>query len=167
MQKVESRKLKAREGSESIDISTSNNLPATLHSRALRGMTLIEILVAVSIMLTIFVGFFSAYTVSADVASGTRARASATALLTNTMEYIRSLPYASVGTLGGTPSGNLLQNTTQSVNGVSYTLHTAVVFKDDAGNGLGSNDYKVVKVEARWTFRGVQQSASLVSYVAP
>lgn len=130
-------------------------------------MTLIEVVVAVSLMLVIFLGFFGAYAASATLVQSIASRTSASALIASTIEYVRELPYASVGTIAGTPSGVLLPTESRVVNNVPYTLRTVIAYKDDSANGAGAGDYKVMKVEASWNIRGFAHSMSAVTYVAP
>ncbi|TAK58819.1 prepilin-type N-terminal cleavage/methylation domain-containing protein [Patescibacteria group bacterium] len=132
-----------------------------------RGMTLIEVVVAVSLMLVIFLGFFGAYAASATLVQSIASRTNASALIAGTIEYARGLPYASVGTVGGTPSGVLVSTESRLVNNIPYTLRTVVSYKDDPANGAGAGDYKVMKVEAIWNIRGFSHSMSAVTYVAP
>ncbi|MFA5876813.1 MAG: prepilin-type N-terminal cleavage/methylation domain-containing protein [Candidatus Paceibacterota bacterium] len=132
-----------------------------------RGMTLIEVIVAVSLMLVIFLGFFGAYAASATLVQSIASRTNASALIASTVEYVRGLPYASVGTVSGTPSGILVSTESRLINNIPYTLRTVVTYKDDGANGVGGNDYKVVKVEASWNIRGFSHSMSAVTYVAP
>lgn len=134
--------------------------------RTSRGVTLIEVLVGVFLMLLIFSGFFAAYAASADLVRSASARMGGITLAASAVESIRGLPYADVGTVDGTPAGVLLSSELKALNGVTYTLRTVVVYIDDAANGAG-DDYKSVKVEALWNFRGSPQSTSLITYAAP
>lgn len=131
-----------------------------------RGMTLIEVLIGVFLMLLIFLGFFGAYAASADLVRSASARMGAITLTASRMEEVRALPYADVGTVGGTPSGALAPSVSKTLNGITYTIRTVVAYKDESANGAG-NDYKAVKVEANWNFRSLPQSMSAITYVAP
>jgi len=150
--------------------SAFTGLPALVQHKNLfrvsRGVTLVEVLVGVFLMLLVFSGFFGAYAASADLVRSASARMGAITLAASSVESIRKLPYADVGTVGGTPSGELLPSEFKSLNGIAYTLRTVVIYTDDPANGTG-NDYKSVKVEALWNFRGASQNLSLVTYVAP
>src|SRR3990167_8059363 len=85
-------------------------LPATGLSE--RGVTLIDTLVGSALMLVVFLGIAAAFQLSVDVVTNNKARAGAIALSDERMEYIRSLAYASIGTVGGVPSGAILQSET-------------------------------------------------------
>jgi hypothetical protein len=123
-------------------------------------------------MLVIFVGIAATFQLGVDVVSNNKARTSAVALLDERMEYIRSLPYASIGTVGGVPSGTLAQSESLTLNGLPFTRRTLVVYADDPKDGSAPTDtkpadYKAVRVEVSWTSRTGTRSVSLVSRFEP
>lgn len=137
-------------------------------------MTLIDTIVGISLMLVVFVGIAAAFELSVDVVTNNKARAGAIALADQRMEYIRSLAYASIGTVGGIPSGTIAQSETVSLNGVTYTRRTIVEYADDPKDGLGASDangitadYKAVKVDVAWTSRTGTRHVDLVTRVTP
>lgn len=138
-----------------------------------RGVTLIDTVVGISLMLLIFLGIFAAFQLSIDVVMNNKARSGAIALANERMEYIRSLSYTSVGTVGGIPSGTLAQTESISMNGISYTRRTLVLYVDDPKDGsagsdtTGVADYKAVKVEISWIARTGTRSVYLVSRLEP
>lgn len=147
--------------------------------RGERGVTLIDTVVGVSLMLVVFVGISAVFRLSVDVVANNKARAGAIALADQRMEYIRSLTYAAVGTVGGIPSGSLAQSETLSLNGVTYTRRTVIVYVDDPKDGTGASDtypsgspitadYKAVKVDVAWTTRyGGTRHVDLAARVSP
>src|SRR3989338_8245195 len=151
-------------------LATGHKLRATGFSR---GVTLIDTLVAVSLMVLIFMGIFGAFQLSVDVVTNNKGRAGAVALADERMEYIRSLPYSSLGTVGGIPAGSLAQTESVSLNGVNYTRPTLVVYADDPKDGAGGSDttgiadYKAVKVNVSWSSRTGQRDLYLVSRFEP
>src|ERR1700691_1055084 len=94
--------------------------------RTCRGVTLLDTVVGVALMLIVFVGIASAFELSIQVVTNNKARAGAIALADQRMEYIRSLAYASVGTVGGIPSGAIPQTETLVFNGITYTRRTYI-----------------------------------------
>ena len=142
--------------------------------QSVRGMTLIDVIVGTFIMLTVFLGLFGAFRISIELVFSTKAKIGAVSLLTERMEYVRSLPYNSVGTVGGIPSGNIAQVEQMNLNGISYTVNTLVQYVDDPGdlldaldtNGITA-DYKVVKVEVLWNVKESSRSTFAVSRIAP
>lgn len=134
------------------------------------GMTLIDTLVGTFLMVLVFVGVVGVFQLSVDVVTNNRARAGAIALANERMEYVRSLSYEDIGTLGGIPAGDLAQNESVTLNTTSYTRRTLVLYGDDVRDGEGvddandiPNDYKLVKVEVSWASRTGNRSVSLVS----
>lgn len=139
-----------------------------------RGMTLIEILFSIGIISILFIGIYGLFKVSIDVVSDSKARAGALALAVERMEQIRSLPYASVGTSGGIPSGSIAQTESVSLNQTEYTRRTFIEYADDPADGVGAADtngitadYKTVKVEMIWSVRGTTRTYSQVSSIVP
>lgn len=141
---------------------------------ASKGATLIDTVVSTALMLVVFVGITAAFRFSVEVVTNNKARAGAIALANERMEYIRSLPYDQVGTVGGVPSGSLEQSETVTLNGMPYTRRTLVVYADDPKDGLGIadandivTDYKVVKTDVSWEARSGERTITLASRVSP
>lgn len=139
-----------------------------------RGVTLIDTLVASALVLISFVGIAAAFQLSLDVVTNNKARAGAIALADERMEYVRSLAYDAIGTLGGVPSGTILQSETVSLNNISYTRRTFIEYEDDAADGKGASDTngvveddKSVKVDVSWTSRSGVRHITLVTRVTP
>src|SRR3989344_793307 len=137
-----------------------------------RGVTLIDTLVGTALMLVIFLGIAGAIQLSLDVVTNNKARAGAVALANERMEYIRSLAYASVGTVGGIPSGTLAQTETTTMNGITYTRRTFIEYSDDSKDGTGgadtngiTADYKAAKVSVSWTSRTGERSVAVVTRI--
>lgn len=126
-------------------------------TRAQPGFSLIEVLIATAIASILFLGFFQAYSVAANVIWNGKARMGGMALATSQIEYIRGLAYVNV---------NALPNETKTMNGIPYVVRTIVAAVDDSANGVG-DDYKSVKVEVSWIFRNASQHITLFTYVAP
>ncbi len=147
-----------------------------MHTRTTseRGLTLLDTVVGIGLMVVVFVGIASAFELSIQVVTNNKARAGAIALADQRMEYIRSLPYSSVGTVGGIPTGAIPQSEAVSLNGISYTRRTYIEYDDDPADGLGSSDtnhitedYKAVKVELLWTEKERPYDIILVTRVSP
>lgn len=159
-------------------IATSYKLQATGYLRASRGVTLLDTIVGSALMLIVFVGVAAAFQLSVDVVTNNKARAGAIALAGERMEYIRSLSYPSIGTVGGIPSGNIAQLETIQSNGVSYTRRTTILYGDDPYDGTGaadaypasaptSLDYKAAKVDMAWESRTGTRHITLVTRIEP
>lgn len=139
-----------------------------------RGFSFVEMIVTAAIMSLVFGGLFQAFQVMTNVVATSKAKSGALSLISERMEYIRSLPYNSVGTDGGVPAGILPQNSTTTFNGILYSERILVQYVDDAADGSGGadsngilSDYIQTKVEYTWTYRGVTDSMFLVSNIVP
>ena len=140
-----------------------------------RGFSFVEVLVTAAIMALVFGGLFSSFSVMIKTIGNSKAKAGATALEIQRVEYIRSLPYSEVGTDGGVPAGPIPQNSTTTLNGITYTERVLIEYVDDEADGFGgadSNgilaDYKRVKVEYSWVDNdGNIDSTALVSNIVP
>lgn len=144
------------------------------HRGGERGVTLIDTVFGTALMLLVFAGIIAAFRLSVDIVSNNKARAGAIALANERMEFLRSLPYSSLGVSGGIPSGTLAATETVSLNNISYTRRTFIAYADDAKDGTGGSDsnsitadYKVAKVEVLWVSRTGTRSVELVTRVSP
>ncbi len=133
-----------------------------------------DTVVGTALMLLIFVGIFAAFQLSVDVVLNNKARAGAVALANERMEYIRSLTYSQVGTVGGIPAGIIPQLETIVLNGISYTRRTFIQYADDSGDGSGGSDtnsitadYKALRSDVYWTSRNGERHITVLSRVSP
>ncbi|HVM73941.1 MAG TPA: carboxypeptidase-like regulatory domain-containing protein [Candidatus Paceibacterota bacterium] len=139
-----------------------------------RGITLIDTIVGVALMALVFVGVAGAFDLSVHIVTNDKARSGAIALADQRMEYIRSLAYSAVGTVGGIPTGLIPQNESVTFNGIRYTRRTYIEYDDDPKDGLGSSDsnhiiedYKSVKVQVFWVNKRNTYNVTLVTRVSP
>jgi len=135
---------------------------------------LLDAVVGTALMLVVFVGIVGAFRLTVMAVSNNKARAGAIALANERLEFIRSLPYASVGTTGGIPSGNIAQSETVNLNDVSYTRRTFISWEDDPADGSGAadtngvrTDYKAAKVTVSWVVRDGTHTITLISRISP
>lgn len=137
-------------------------------------MSLVDVIVGTALVLIVFLALLGLLRASLMVSSSAKAKAGATAVATTQMEYIRSLPYEAVGTVGGIPAGEIAQYATTTLNGIPYGVRTLIQYVDDPRDGSGgadsntiTTDYKRVRVATTYTFRGEEREVALVSNVAP
>ena len=122
-----------------------------------RGASLIDVVVGSALMLVVFMGISAAFRLAVEVVSNNSARRRRSPLSGERMEYIRSLSYDGVGTVGGIPAGSITQSETVVLNGISYTRRTFIAYVDDPADGTGASDansipldYKVARVDVSW-----------------
>lgn len=139
-----------------------------------RGLSLIDVIVGISLLVLVFVGLFGVFKLSLGIIGLSKAKSGGLALANERMEYIRSLSYDDVGTNGGIPSGLIAQNETVNLNGISYNRRTLIQYVDSPADQLGAldetgitADFKQAKVELTWTVNGVSDSVILVSNIVP
>jgi len=143
--------------------------------RPSRGLSLIDVVIGSALFALVFLALIGLMRSSLLVASLAKAKAGATAVANTQMEYIRSFPYDSVGTVGGIPAGSIAQYSTTTENGISYGVRTFIEYVDDPADGLGSSDsngittdYKKIKVTVSYVLKGELRSIAIVSnYVPP
>ncbi len=143
-----------------------------------QGVTLIDTVIGSALVLVAFVGIAGVFQLSIDVVGNSRARAGAIALANEWMEYVRSLKFDDVGTIGGIPAGVVPQSEAVSLNGISYTRRTTIQFVDDPYDGIGAADnyptgapvfvdYKAVRVAISWQSRAGERTVYFVTRVEP
>lgn len=119
------------------------------------GFTLIEILVGTSILVIIIIGLYGLFQLGLKVAGQSKARITATYLANQKIEIAKNLSYNKVGTIGGIPSGDIIETETITRNNIEYIVKTTVSYIDDPADGLTPsdlvpNDYKRIKIKVSW-----------------
>lgn len=120
------------------------------------GFTLIEVLVAIAVFCLFALGIYSGITAVFKIVFESRMQILETAILSEQLEIVRNLPYDSVGTLNGVPTGVLVASKTVKRDGINFSLITTVRNIDDPYDGvaggspadLSSADYKIVEMSA-------------------
>jgi len=137
-------------------------------------MSLIDVIVGSALILIVFLALLGLLRSSLLVSSSAKAKAGATAVASTQMEYIRSLSYDSVGTIGGIPAGPVAQFATTTLNGIPYGVRTFVEYVDDPKDGSGSGDsngiptdYKRVRITTTYIFREEEREVAIISNVSP
>ncbi len=143
-----------------------------------QGFTLIEGLVASTLLLIIAYSIYLVYANILEIILKNQWRVEAVAAVETQFETARKMNYSDIGILGGYPSGKLLATTTVQSGGGSFLLTTTVRNIDDPFDGiLGGTpndtspaDYKIIEVEANCVscqgFGGVA-SITMTTTVAP
>lgn len=143
-------------------------------SHTKRGLSFIGVVVSLALLLIFFTGLIAMFRASLALTAAAKARAGATALAAEQMEYVRSLTYADTGTIGGIPNGAVPQEKKEDLNGITYTTRTFIQYIDDPADGQGIDDqtgiitdYKFIKVTTSYEVADRSAEVSLVSNRTP
>jgi len=138
------------------------------------GFTLIEMMVFLFIFVVSVLTFYKVFTVGTFAMANARSRLGGVQLANERIEIIHNLKYEDIGTIGGVPAGDLLQNETVSRSGKTYYVHTSIMYLDDsfdgtalAGTDTRPSDYKQVKVIVYWENGNPAKSTTAVAYISP
>ena len=120
------------------------------------GFTLIEALVASTLLLIISYSIYLTYANILEIILKNQWRVEAVAAIETQFETARKMNYSDIGILGGYPSGKLLATSTVQSGGGSFLLTTTVRNIDDPFDGLAGGtpndtspaDYKIVEIKA-------------------
>jgi type II secretory pathway pseudopilin PulG len=120
------------------------------------GITLVESLVGIALLLIVFVGIFGLVRLNIKIVAQSKAKTTATALANQKLELVRNLTYDQVGTAGGIPSGVISETENIERNEIAYTVKTTVIYVDDSFDGVFPADplawdYKRVRVRVSWS----------------
>ena len=137
-------------------------------------MSFMDVIIGTALLLMIFVALSGLLRNSLVIASIAKNKAIATAVAESQMEYVRSLSYDAVGTVGGIPPGNIPQYATTTNNGLDFVTRTYIEYVDDPKDGLEAadgngimTDYKRIKVSVRYNTGGADRLVELISNYAP
>lgn len=119
------------------------------------GVTLIETLVAVAFIVAFSIAIFNVYSKILETTSVLSKRQIAAALANEQFEIIRNMPYENIGTVGGIPSGTLLQSQTLTRDNINFDVFITIRNIDDPFDGtlggmpndLSPADNKLVAIE--------------------
>lgn len=146
----------------------------TLFRRERRGFTLIELLVTIAVFGLVFGGLIASIQFTMKLISISKAKTSALSLANERLEYIRSLTYNSIGTVSGIPSGPIPQNSTTTLNGITFHERVLIRYVDSPDDGTGASDvngiladYKEVKVEYSWPSTTGTSTIFLLTNIVP
>lgn len=145
------------------------------HRTYSRGLSLVEMLVTIAVFALVFGGLFTAVQFTLKIMSSSKATTSALSLANERIEYIRSLSYNDIGTISGIPDGSIPQNSTTTLNGITFYERVLIQYVDSPDDGEGASDengiladYKQVKVEYSWNgFNGTSTIFLLTNIVPP
>lgn len=139
-----------------------------------KGFTLVELVIVIGIILTIFTALFGGLKFTLGLIAQSKTKLTATSLANTRMEYIRSLSYDAVGTVAGIPSGLIPQNRTVQLNNITFNERVLIEYVDDPADGLDTADtnaiaadYKKVKIEYTWNVNNATSTIFVMSNIVP
>lgn len=94
-----------------------------------KGFTLVEVLIAVTILLVAAVAFVPLFVYAGEMAETNNRRLIAASLANSEIERIRAMEFTEVGVKGGEPGSTVLDRTdTRTVNGVEYRIERNIAW---------------------------------------
>lgn len=142
-----------------------------------RGTSLIDLLISMGIIAVLFGGIYLVYFSLITSISNIGVRTAATSAINAEIEMIRNLPYASVGTVGGIPSGVIPQSQIVTSGNFTFTMQTTVRNIDDPFDGTATgnpppvdtapDDYKLVEIDASCPLCENAVNVAITTTVAP
>lgn len=101
------------------------------------GSTLVELVLGIFILGMIGLSFFGLYSALVSSALTAKQKSAGSTLVTNQMEYLKSLPYNSLAVAGGSiySANPLPASVTKSINNHTYIIKTSINYIDDAFDG--------------------------------
>ena len=140
----------------------------------MRGVSLVDVIVGTFLVLVVFLALFGLLRASILVSSVAKSRAAATSIATSQIEYVHSLDYDSVGTVGGIPPGVVPQYATTTNDGIDFVTRTTIQYVDDPADGTGvsdvtgiTTDYKRVRVSVVYLVNERSREVALITNVVP
>lgn len=134
-----------------------------------------EVLVAVAVFALFALGIYSGITAVFKIVFESRMQILETTILSEQLEIVRNLPYDSVGTLNGVPTGVLQSSKIITRDGVNFIVTITVRNIDDPYDGvvkstvpdLSPADYKLVEMSAICQNCNQRKTVILNTIVAP
>lgn len=139
------------------------------------GYSLLEVLLGMAILVLFAGGLYLSYNTILLSLKTSRVLSTAAVILNERAEFIRNLPYTSIGIIGGIPAGAIAPSQTVSRNGESFDIRITVRNIDDPFDGvLGGTpndtapaDYKLVDIAAICTTCAQNTSSTITMRAAP
>ena len=103
--------------------------------RSNAGFSPVEVLIAIALFGLMAGGLAAGLARTSSSLGDSRVQSVATNLATSALEDVQRMPYASVGTVGGTPAGTIAADRTETVDGVAFRVQTAITLAAASGTG--------------------------------
>jgi len=136
-----------------------------------KGFTFVEVLVTVFLVSLVFFGIFGAYRLGLYIVGLSQRKIIATNIAQGEIEKIKNLPYVLVGTIGASPpyaSGILEATTSNTINGVIYTIERKILLVVDPSDGSEHCPVDYKRAEVKVSFSGILRGVvSLTTDIVP
>lgn len=123
------------------------------------GFTLVEVVIGIGVFVILLTGLMSSFSILSKSVKTARERTVLASLAASQLENVRNMPYNTIGTVNGNPSGTLADESNPFVTTVetmSYNVFYEVTYIDDGADGTilagtdnAPNDYKQIKLSVR------------------
>lgn len=113
------------------------------------GFTLVELTAVLTIFAIVAISLLALFSSLVHSTIVAKRQAVASALATNQMEYLKSLPYDNLAVQGGSivASSAIPATKTSVLNGVSYTITTSINYVDDQYDGCANYPSEALKTK--------------------
>jgi type II secretory pathway pseudopilin PulG len=112
---------------------------------AIRGFTLVEVIVAASIMIVLCIGTLTVYTYVIKINAGNNLRSQAQSVLQQEAEYYRSLKFVPIGSDTGLNAGTYSRPNRTSADGTVFTLSVVITNLPLVGGAASSDSTVTLK----------------------
>lgn len=151
------------------------NLLPTVKLKNQTGISLVEVIVSIGIVLILFLAVFSLIQYVLNLTAENKFRMGAIMLADKKMEKVKNLPYDQVGTVAGLVHGPILDNEIATENNGIFYINTLVQYIDDSFDGTSSGnpkdllptDYKQVSIRVRWIGKFGQKEIIVFTKISP
>lgn len=142
------------------------------------GLSIVEVLIGIFLVGVTSVAIIGLATIGTRLSIESERQTVAQAIVNDRIEFIRSLPYESVGytdATGDEPDGVVVRSEAITRNQQQYDVTITIELIDNVDNGSlpsggltePNSDYKLVTVDATWTSAGgAQRNVAVTTYVA-
>jgi type II secretory pathway pseudopilin PulG len=138
------------------------------------GMTIVEGVILLGIFSIVTAALYETIVLGMQHIARSKDKLVAIGIANERMEILRSLDYAVLATVGGTPSGLLDPDEYVVVSGRSYHVLTSIVYVDDPDDGTAAastdsepNDYKEAHIRVLWGAESDTETVSVKSRFVP
>lgn len=136
------------------------------------GIVLVEVIIAIGLFTLLGLGVHKMAITSFQTVRQSMKRTEALTIANKHMEMIRNMNYEEIGTEGGVPSGDILQQQEVSGEYETYSISTFIEYIDDEFDGVypvdtENNDYKKASITVTWPGQHTQQEINLISNFSP